>query len=225
MSTPSRDRPPSSPEPATRYLRPRRKKPALRSASSDGNDNPPAFSLRALLNPLPAPPVVPVSVPSPVGLIVVGVPGLTTPPGLDVVVVPPVPVPLPPPVAPAAPVPPAAPLPSAPAAGAVTVRVIVLACVPDPELPVNPTSAAASTPSAIAPTAPSPTIGTFQFGAPASLVRAAAPHRRHHSCSPSSLSPHSGQTRSITGPATLPSLVAGPLAVAVALKGSSPTAG
>jgi hypothetical protein len=157
------------------------------------------------------------------GVIVVGVPGFTTPPGL--VVVPPVPVPVPVPVVPV-PVP-AAPLPSAPA-GAVTVRVTPVDAPPLPESPVSATNAAASTPSAIAATTPIPNSGPFQFGAPASLVRAAAPHRRHHSCSPSSDPPHRGHARSTATPLTTldssPTVVLPP-AVAATLKDSSPTDG
>jgi hypothetical protein len=153
-------------------------------------------------------------------VIVVGVPGFTTPPGL-VLVVPSPPVPTP--------VPFAAPLPSVPTvAGAVTVRVTAVDAVPLPESPVSATSAAASTPNAIAATAPMPISGPLQFGAPASLVRAAAPHPRHHSCSPSNVPPHNGHARSTVTPlATFdsPSSVARPPAVAATLKGSSPTGG
>ena len=81
-------------------------------------------------------------------------------------------------------------------AAAPVVRVSTAAVVPevDPESPTSLTSAAARTPSEIAMTSVSAISGRLQFGAAASLVRAAAPHFRHHSCSGRSGPPHSGQT-------------------------------
>jgi hypothetical protein len=67
------------------------------------------------------------------------------------------------------------------AAGAVTVR--VTAVLVGLELPARSISAAASTPSEIATTATIAASGTLQFGVAARRVRAAAPQRRHHSCS------------------------------------------
>jgi hypothetical protein len=70
------------------------------------------------------------------------------------------------------------------------------------ELPVSWTRAAASTPSDRAATTASAMIGALQVGDVARRVRAAPPHRRHHSCSGSSAEPHNGQTSS-TGAGTV----------------------
>jgi hypothetical protein len=71
--------------------------------------------------------------------------------------------------------------PVATAGGAVVmVRVVAGELELEPE---RSTSAAVRTPSESATTARSAAIGTRQFGAAASRVRAAAPQRRHHSCS------------------------------------------
>ncbi len=75
--------------------------------------------------------------------------------------------------------------------GAVTVRVTGAGA--GPESPASFTSAAARTASARAATTATATIGAFQPGAAARRVRAAAPQCRHHSWSPASGAPHSGQ--------------------------------
>jgi hypothetical protein len=79
---------------------------------------------------------------------------------------------------------------SAPPAGAVLV-VEVVGVVPDP--PASDTSAAVNAPSESTITVASATTGLRQFGVAARRVRAAAPQRRHHSCSLSSGVPHRGQ--------------------------------
>src|SRR5262249_58567701 len=86
----------------------------------------------------------------------------------------------------------------APAAGAADVTVRVIAAGGGPVSPASATSAATSAPSASAPTIATTVNGAFQFGAAARRVRAAAPQRRHHSCSGASGAPHSGQP-SVTG--------------------------
>src|SRR5437763_9772829 len=59
--------------------------------------------------------------------------------------------------------------------------------------PASLTRSAASTPSDSAATVAISATGTLQLGDAASRVRAAAPQRRHQSCSGSSGVPHSGQ--------------------------------
>jgi len=81
---------------------------------------------------------------------------------------------------------------------AVTVAEVLLAGVAgvlavEPESPASETSAAVSTPSESTITTARAVIRPFQLGAAASLVRAAAPQRRHHSCVGCSGAPHSGQ--------------------------------
>src|SRR5437016_4767688 len=70
-----------------------------------------------------------------------------------------------------------------------------------PEFPASLTRAAASTPSDSVATTAIAMIGALQFGDVARRVRAAAPQRRHHSCSGRSGAPHSGQ-ESPTEPGT-----------------------
>jgi len=79
------------------------------------------------------------------------------------------------------------------AAAGVLVTVIVLGVGAGPVSPASFTSAAASTPSESTATTIAPSSGVRQFGDAASRVRAAAPQRRHHSCSGCSGAPHSGQ--------------------------------
>ena len=79
------------------------------------------------------------------------------------------------------------------AAGDVVVMVVVVGGLPGPESPASFTSAAASTPSESTATTIAPSSGAFQAGDAASRVRAAAPQRRHHSCSACSGAPHKGQ--------------------------------
>ncbi len=67
------------------------------------------------------------------------------------------------------------------------------------ESPASLTSAAASTPSAITAITAMTAIGAFQLGVAASRVRAAAPQRRHQSCSGLSGVPHSGQASVAAG--------------------------
>jgi hypothetical protein len=67
------------------------------------------------------------------------------------------------------------------AAGVVTVRVTCVCAAPEP--PARSMSAAASTPSESATIETIATTGARHPGVAASRVRAAAPHRRHHSCS------------------------------------------
>jgi hypothetical protein len=76
------------------------------------------------------------------------------------------------------------------AAGRVTVVVAVAEDDLDP--PASFTSAAASTAAARAATTAIVAIGAFQLGVAARRVRAAAPQRRHQSCSGLSGVPHSG---------------------------------
>jgi len=87
-------------------------------------------------------------------------------------------------------------------AGLVTVIVVgvVVEC---SEPPASFTSAAASTPSASATTTASAITGVFQAGDAARRVRAAAPQRRHHSCSGASGAPHSGHASSAGGVAAV----------------------
>src|SRR6202035_962156 len=82
-------------------------------------------------------------------------------------------------------------------AGAV-VTVVVVAGGGPPD-PASDMSAAASTPSDSATTTASATIGPLQPGAAARRVRAAAPQRRHHSCSACRGPPHSGQASPVGG--------------------------
>jgi hypothetical protein len=77
-------------------------------------------------------------------------------------------------------------------AAAAVVTVLVVGGAPGPESPASFTSAAASTPSESTATAIAPSRGAFQFGDAARRVRAAAPQRRHHSCSGCSGAPHRG---------------------------------
>jgi hypothetical protein len=85
----------------------------------------------------------------------------------------------------------------APAAGAVTV--CVTATVPlGPLEPASDTSAAVRAPSESTITVVSAITGGRHRGVAARRVRAAAPHRKHHSCSDPNGPPHSGQ-RSSTG--------------------------
>jgi hypothetical protein len=70
---------------------------------------------------------------------------------------------------------------------------VVGGTVVEPEFPASLTRAAASTPSESTATITTATIGAFQFEDAARRVRAAAPQRRHHSCSGSSGAPQSGQ--------------------------------
>jgi hypothetical protein len=82
---------------------------------------------------------------------------------------------------------------AATAAGAVVTVVVAGAAVVEVlEPPASVTSAAASTPSDSAARTASTRTGAFQAGDAARRVRAAAPQRRHHSCSGSSGAPHSG---------------------------------
>ena len=76
------------------------------------------------------------------------------------------------------------------AAGEVVTVVVVAGAV---EPPASLTRAAASTPSDSATTTASVATGPFQLGDAARRVRAAAPQRRHHSCSGCSGAPQSGQ--------------------------------
>ncbi len=76
---------------------------------------------------------------------------------------------------------------------AVTLTSVALALELFPESPASATSAAASTPSDSSATAATAATGPFQRGAAASRVRAAAPQRRHQSCSGYSGPAHSGQ--------------------------------
>ncbi len=129
------------------------------------------------------------------GTVVPGAPAVLAP----AVVVPAVLAPGTPVVVPAAPAAPAAApgVVVAPAAGAVTVR--VTATVPPVPLePASDTSAAVSAPSESTITVVSAITGGRHRGVAARRVRAAAPHRRHHSCSFPNGPPHSGQ-RSSTG--------------------------
>lgn len=80
------------------------------------------------------------------------------------------------------------------------------------ESPASLTSAAASTPSASTATTEMTAIGAFQLGVAASRVRAAAPQRRHQSCSGLSGVPHSGQA-SVPGARWGATGCASPLAV------------
>lgn len=83
----------------------------------------------------------------------------------------------------------------APAVGAVTVR--VTATVPPwPLEPASDTSAAVSAPSESTTTVASAITGGRHRGVAARRVRAAAPQRRHQSCSAPSGAPHSGQRSS-----------------------------
>jgi hypothetical protein len=92
------------------------------------------------------------------------------------------------------------------AAGAATVLVATGVLVAEaPELPASDTSAALSAPRESTITALSAITGARQLGIAARRVRAAAPHRRHHSCSASSGAPHSGHPstpggRGVVGP-------------------------
>jgi hypothetical protein len=84
---------------------------------------------------------------------------------------------------------------AAPAAAAGAVAVLVIAGVfaaELPELPASETSAALSAPRESRITALSAITGARQLGIAARRVRAAAPHRRHHSCSACNGAPHSG---------------------------------
>ncbi len=101
--------------------------------------------------------------------------------------------------------PPAAPLAGADGSGvavagvvgvgvaAIVVSVVVAAGGGEPEPPASFTRAAARIPSESTDTVASTATGVFQLGAVARRVRAAAPQRRHHSCSGWSDAPHSGQ--------------------------------
>jgi hypothetical protein len=138
--------------------------------------------------PVPVAPGVPVLVVAPAGgAVVAGTPVVAAPGAVvPVVLAPSAPV-----VVPAAPA--AAPgVVVAPAAGAVTVRVTATV-LPEPLEPASDTSAAVSAPSESTITVASAITGGRHRGVAASRVRAAAPHRRHHDCSASSGSPHSGQ--------------------------------
>ena len=68
-----------------------------------------------------------------------------------------------------------------------------------PVSPASVTSAAASTPSERTITAITAVIGAFQLGEAASLVRAAAPQRRHHSWSGASGARHNGHASPACG--------------------------
>lgn len=133
----------------------------------------------------------------PDGLIVVGVPGLSVPPGVLSVFVGAIVVELPGVTAPV--------VVGSAVVGSVLGRVIVVvtgagcAVVDDP--PLRSTSEAASTPSASVAIVAIAMIGAFQFAGAASLVRAAAPQLRHHSCAASRGEPHSGHAASTGGPA------------------------
>ncbi len=65
------------------------------------------------------------------------------------------------------------------------------------ESPASETSAAASAPSESTITTPRAITGPCQRGVAARRVRAAAPHRRHHSCSAPIGAPQSGQASAI----------------------------
>lgn len=82
--------------------------------------------------------------------------------------------------------------------GVVTVLVIVLAGVVRGP-PASLTSDAVSAPSATTIASPSAISGVRQLGVEARRVRAAAPHRRHHSCSGRSGVPHSGHPSPASG--------------------------
>ena len=97
------------------------------------------------------------------------------------------------------------------AAGAVVTVVVEGAVVEVLEPPASVTSAAASTPSDSAARAASARTGAFQAGDAARRVRAAAPQRRHHSCSISSGALHSGHISRAGAGATV---VAGGMGVA-----------
>jgi hypothetical protein len=73
------------------------------------------------------------------------------------------------------------------------VTVVTAALAPEPELPARSTSAAPRAPSDSATSTANAMIGAFQFGAAARRVRAAAPQRRHHSCSRCNGVAHKGQ--------------------------------
>ncbi len=100
-----------------------------------------------------------------------------------------------------------APAPAAPSAPAGVVAVRDTVTVPAGErgggvggVPIDPasdTSAAVSAPRESTITALSAITGPRQPGVAARRVRAAAPHRRHHSCSAPSGAPHSGQPSAI----------------------------
>lgn len=76
---------------------------------------------------------------------------------------------------------------------AAVVTVVVTEAAVDPDPPASLTSAAASTPSASAAITATVAIGAFQLGVAARRVRAAAPQRRHQSCSGDRGVPQSGQ--------------------------------
>lgn len=84
-----------------------------------------------------------------------------------------------------------------PAAGVVTV--LVTARVLAPESPASETSAAVIAPRESTMVVLSATIGARQPGIAARRVRAAEPHRRHHSCPAPSGAPHSGQLSATGG--------------------------
>jgi len=96
---------------------------------------------------------------------------------------------------------------------AAVVTVIVEAAGGGPESPASLTSAAARTPSARATITAATISGAFQFGAAARRVLAAAPQRRHHSCSLRNGVPQSGQASA-----------GKPLPVAPPTPGPTPTA-
>ncbi len=77
-------------------------------------------------------------------------------------------------------------------AGVVTVIVLGAVVVECAVEPASLMSAAASTPIASAMTIASAITGVFHAGDAARRVRAAAPQRRHHSCSGASEAPHNG---------------------------------
>lgn len=77
-------------------------------------------------------------------------------------------------------------------AGNAFVTVVVLAGAAEPEPPASFTNAAASTPNDSTAATAATSRGALQLGDAARRVRAAAPQRRHHSCSACSGAPHNG---------------------------------
>jgi hypothetical protein len=102
---------------------------------------------------------------------------------------------------------PADALPEAELAGAGAVTVLVIAAGLAPESPASLTREAASTPSASTTMAAREAAGAPQLGEPARRVRAAAPQRRHQSCSLCSAELHSGQVSAAARNAWLEALL------------------
>jgi hypothetical protein len=89
------------------------------------------------------------------------------------------------------------------ATGGVSTVLVTASVVELEESPTSLTTAAASTPRDSAVITASVTIGAFQVGDPARRVRAAAPQRKHHSCSGCSGAPHSGHVSLTDGGAAV----------------------